>query len=248
MYRVDSMKRIFDLTLSAILLFIFGIPLIAASIVIWLQDYKSPLYLAPRVSMGGDIFTMIKLRSMTVNADASKVDSTAADDMRITRVGKFIRKLKLDELSQLINVLNGSMSFVGPRPQVQRDVNLYTKEEQKILTGKPGITDFSSIVFSDEGEILQGFQNPDLAYNQIIRPWKSRLAIFYLENRTMLLDIKLIMLTIYSFINKKKTLKIISNILENLQADPKIVSIVLRENDLVPAPPPGSSTIEILFS
>ena len=243
MYRVDSMKRIFDLTLSAILLFIFGIPLIAASIVIWLQDYKSPLYLAPRVSMGGDIFTMIKLRSMTVNADASKVDSTAADDMRITRVGKFIRKLKLDELSQLINVLNGSMSFVGPRPQVQRDVNLYTKEEQKILTGKPGITDFSSIVFSDEGEILQGFQNPDLAYNQIIRPWKSRLAIFYLENRTMLLDIKLIMLTIYSLINKKKTLKIISNILENLQADPKIVSIVLRENDLVPAPPPGSSTI-----
>jgi lipopolysaccharide/colanic/teichoic acid biosynthesis glycosyltransferase len=237
------MKRIFDITLSAILLSIFGIPLIVASIVIWLQDYKSPLYLAPRVSMGGGIFTMIKLRSMTVNADASKIDSTAADDMRITRVGKLIRKFKLDELSQLINVLNGSMSFVGPRPQVQRDVNLYTKEEKKILTGKPGITDFSSIVFSDEGEILQGFQDPDLAYNQIIRPWKSRLAIFYLDNRTMLLDIKLIMLTVYSFINKKKTLKIISNILENLQADPKIVSIVLRENDLVPTPPPGSSTI-----
>ena len=237
------MKRIFDITLSAILLSIFGIPLIVTSILIWLQDYKSPLYLAPRVSMGGGIFTMIKLRSMMVNADASKVDSTTADDMRITRVGKLVRKFKLDELAQLINVLNGSMSFVGPRPQVQREVNLYTKEEQKILTGKPGITDFSSIVFSDEGDILQGFQDPDLAYNQIIRPWKSRLAIFYLDNRSMLLDVKLIMLTIYSFINKKKTLKIISNILENLQADTKIVSIVLRENDLVPTPPPGSSTI-----
>jgi lipopolysaccharide/colanic/teichoic acid biosynthesis glycosyltransferase len=237
------MKRIFDIILSSILLSIFGIPLIFISILIWLQDYKSPLYLAPRVSMGGGIFTMIKLRSMVVNADASKVDSTTADDMRITKVGKLVRKLKFDELAQLINVLNGSMSFVGPRPQVQRDVNLYTEEEKKILTGKPGITDFSSIVFSDEGDILQGFEDPDLAYNQIIRPWKSRLAIFYLDNRSILLDIKLIMLTVYSFINKRKTLKIISNILESLKADIKLVNIVLRKNDLIPTPPPGSSTI-----
>lgn len=237
------MKRIFDIILSSILLSIFGIPLIFISILIWLQDYKSPLYLAPRVSMGGGIFTMIKLRSMVVDADASKVDSTTADDMRITKVGKLVRKLKFDELAQLINVLNGSMSFVGPRPQVQRDVNLYTEEEKKILTGKPGITDFSSIVFSDEGDILQGFEDPDLAYNQIIRPWKSRLAIFYLDNRSILLDIKLIMLTVYSFINKRKTLKIISNILESLKADIKLVNIVLRKNDLVPTAPPGSSTI-----
>lgn len=237
------MKRVFDIILSSILLFVFIVPLVFISILIWLQDYKSPLYLAPRVSMGGGIFTMIKLRSMVVNADASKVDSTTADDMRITKVGKLVRKLKLDELSQLINVLNGSMSFVGPRPQVQRDVNLYTEEEKKILTGKPGITDFASIVFSDEGDILQGFEDPDLAYNQIIRPWKSRLAIFYLDNRSILLDIKLIMLTVYSFINKRKTLKIISNILESLKADAKLVKIVLRKNDLIPTPPPGSSTI-----
>jgi len=237
------MKRIFDIFLSVILLSIFGIPLIFISILIWLQDYKSPLYLAPRVSMRGGIFTMIKLRTMVVNADASKVDSTTADDMRITKVGKLVRKFKLDELAQLINVLNGSMSFVGPRPQVQRDVNLYTKEEEKILTGKPGITDFSSIVFSDEGDILQGFEDPDLAYNQIIRPWKSRLAIFYLDNQSMLLDMKLIMLTVYSFVNKRKTLKIISNILKSLKADVRLVNIVLRENDLAPTPPPGSLTI-----
>tara|TARA_X000000368_G_scaffold162289_1_gene127937 strand:+ start:35857 stop:36588 length:732 start_codon:yes stop_codon:yes gene_type:complete len=237
------MKRIFDIILSSILLFFFAIPLVFISILIWLQDYKSPLYLAPRVSMGGGIFTMIKLRSMIVNADSSKVDSTTSDDMRITKVGKLVRKLKLDELAQLINVLNGSMSFVGPRPQVQRDVNLYTEEEKKILTGKPGITDFSSIVFSDEGDILQGFEDPDLAYNQIIRPWKSRLAIFYLDNRSLLLDIKLIILTVYNFINRRKTLKIISNILESLKADIKLVNIVLRKNDLVPTPPPGSSTI-----
>ena len=101
----------------------------------------------------------------------------------------------------------------------------------------------SSIVFSDEGDILQGFEDPDLAYNQIIRPWKSRLAIFYLDNRSLLLDIKLIILTVYNFINRRKTLKIISNILESLKADIKLVNIVLRKNDLVPTPPPGSSTI-----
>ena len=186
---------------------------------------------------------MIKLRTMINNADKSKVDSTTSDDARITKIGKLVRKFKFDELAQLINVLNGTMSFVGPRPQVQRDVNLYTKKEEKILLAKPGITDFSSIVFSDEGDILQGFKDPDLAYNQIIRPWKSRLAIFYIENRSFMLDIKLITLTAYSFVNKKKTLQIISNILENLNAKQNLVDIVLRKNDLIPTPPPGSSDI-----
>ena len=86
---------------------------------------------------------MIKLRTMVINADKSKVDSTKSDDARITKIGQLVRKFKFDELAQLINVLNGTMSFVGPRPQVQRDVNLYTKKEEKILLAKPGITDFS---------------------------------------------------------------------------------------------------------
>lgn len=237
------MKRTFDIIFSILLLTIFGIPLILISILIWLQDFNSPFYLAPRVSKGGGKFTMIKLRTMVINADKSKVDSTKSDDARITKIGQLVRKFKFDELAQLINVLNGTMSFVGPRPQVQRDVNLYTKKEEKILLAKPGITDFSSIVFSDEGDILQGFNDPDLAYNQIIRPWKSRLAIFYIENRSFILDIKLITLTAYSFINRKKTLQIISNILENLNAKPNLVDIVLRKNDLIPTPPPGSSDI-----
>ena len=237
------MKRTFDIIFSILLLIIFAIPLIFISMLIWLQDFNSPFYLAPRVSKGGGKFTMIKLRTMINNADKSKVDSTTSDDARITKIGKLVRKFKFDELAQLINVLNGTMSFVGPRPQVQRDVNLYTKKEEKILLAKPGITDFSSIVFSDEGDILQGFKDPDLAYNQIIRPWKSRLAIFYIENRSFILDIKLITLTAYSFVNKKKTLQIISNILENLNAKQNLVDIVLRKNDLIPTPPPGSSDI-----
>ena len=97
-------------------------------------------------------------------------------------VGKLIRKLKLDELTQILNVINGSMSFVGPRPNTPYDVKLYSQEEKKLLSIRPGITDISSIVFSDEGDILEKYDNPDLAYNQLIRPWKSRLGLFYINN------------------------------------------------------------------
>ena len=100
------------------------------------------------------------------------------------------------------------MSFVGPRPNVLNETSLYSKVENKILTVRPGITDFSSIVFSDEGDILKGSKNPDLKYNQIIRPWKSRLAIIYIENQSLLIDIKLIIWTILGIINKRLVLKI----------------------------------------
>ena len=114
---------------------------------------------------------------MIVKADKSKVDSTSANDPRITKVGAIIRKLKLDELTQLFNVFKGEMSFVGPRPNVERETNLYSNKEKELLKVKPGITDFSSIVFSDESEILKDHQNPDIAYNQLIRPRKNYLAL-----------------------------------------------------------------------
>ena len=136
---------------------------------------------------------------MIVNADSSGVDSTSTDDNRITKVGSLIRQFKIDEIPQLINVLLGQMSFVGPRPNVRSDVDLYTKKEELLLTIKPGITDFSSIIFSDEGEILSGSKDPDLKYNQIIRPWKSRLGILYIQNASFLLDFKLLKLDIYFF-------------------------------------------------
>lgn len=237
------MKRFFDIVFSSILLILFSFPLLFMSFLIWVQDFKSPLYLAPRVSKGGGTFTMVKLRSMISNADTSGVDSTKSDDMRITKVGSIVRKFKLDELSQLINVLNGTMSFVGPRPQVQRDVDLYTNKEKIILSARPGITDFSSIVFSDEGDILEGSEDPDLSYNQLIRPWKSRLAIFYINNQSILLDIKLILLTINNFISRESTLNALSNILFKLKAEDCLVSIVKRKEELIPTPPPGASSV-----
>ena len=236
-------KRFFDFILS-FLSFLFLIPiLLPVCIMVFLQDYKSPFYIAPRVGLNEKIFNMIKLRSMIINADKSGVDSTSSDDSRITPIGKFIRKFKLDELTQIINVFFGQMSFVGPRPNVKRETDLYTNVEKKLLLVRPGITDFSSIIFSDEGDILKSKQDPDLSYNQLIRPWKSRLGIFYIDNKSFFLDIKLIYITALSIISRKNALIQISKILKQLNADPKFIDVALRNNDLIPTPPPGSNKI-----
>ena len=141
------------------------------------------------------LFKMVKLRSMIVNADISGVFPQETMTQELHPLEK-IRKYKLDELVQLWNVLIGDMSLVGPRPNVKEETDLYTDLEKNLLTIRPGITDFSSIVFSDEGDILKEKADPDLSYNQLIRPWKSRLGLIYIKNRSILLDIKIIFYTI----------------------------------------------------
>ena len=237
------MKRIFDFFIALIGLLLLSPILLFFILTIWLQDRHSPFYIAPRVGINGKMFNMIKLRTMIVNADKSGVDSTSSDDKRITRVGHIIRKFKFDELLQLLNVLVGQMSLVGPRPQVKTDVDLYTDQEKQLLSVLPGITDFSSIVFSDEGEILSNSQDPNLDYNQLIRPWKSRLGIFYVENNSLLVDIKLILITIIALISRRRALLAVSRLLAKLDASANLVSIALREQTIVPTPPPGAIDI-----
>jgi len=198
------MKRIFDFILAFIGLIISSPILLPVIFLVWIQEWHSPFYIAPRVGKNEKPFKMLKLRSMIVNADKSGVDSTSSNDKRITGVGKFIRKYKLDELSQLWNVLLGHMSLIGPRPNVKRETDLYTDQEKRLLTVRPGITDFSSIVFSDEGEILKDQIDPDIAYNQLIRPGKSMLGIFCIENRNFLVDFQLIFLTATAIFFKEK--------------------------------------------
>ena len=238
-------KRLFDLVVALILIIVFSPLLILFSFLIWKQDWHSPFYEAPRVGKKEKIFKMIKFRSMVINADKSDVDSTSSSDNRITPLGAIIRKYKIDELPNFFNIIIGDMSFVGPRPNVKRETDLYTKEEMKLLSVRPGITDFASIVFSDEGDILEGSLDPDLDYNQLIRPWKSQLGIFYVKKRTLLLDIKLIILTAISIISRKKALNSINKILINLSAEEKLIQISKRENQLTPHPPPGSDSIVI---
>ena len=237
------MKRIFDFILALIGLIISSPILLPVIFLVWIQDWHSPFYIAPRVGKDEKPFKMLKLRSMIVNADKSGVDSTSSNDKRITGVGKFIRKYKLDELSQLWNVLIGDMSLVGPRPNVKRETDLYTIEEKKLLTVRPGITDFSSIVFSDEGDILKDQNDPDIAYNQLIRPGKSMLGIFYIEKRTFIIDIKLIYLTVIAIISKEKALNSLVVILKKLGATELLIGISSRKIQLVPMPPPGAKNI-----
>jgi len=236
-------KRLFDLAVALILIIVFSPFLMLFSLLIWKQDWHSPFYIAPRVGKKGKIFKMIKFRSMIVNADKSGVDSTSANDSRITPLGNFIRKYKIDELPNFFNIIIGTMSFVGPRPNVKRETDLYTMEEKHLLTVRPGITDLASIVFSDEGEILEGSINPDLDYNQLIRPWKSRLGIFYVNNRSIWIDIQLMLLTAVAIISKSKSIKSINKILSKKLANEELIRVSLRVDPLIPSPPPGSDRI-----
>jgi len=212
-------------------------------ILVWLQDLKSPFYIADRVGKNRKIFKMVKLRSMVIDADKSGVDSTGANDSRITTIGKLIRKFKLDEISQLWNVLLGDMSLVGPRPNVKTETDMYTEKESLLLSVKPGITDFSSIVFSDEGDILANKIDPDLSYNQLIRPWKSRLGIIYIKNQSLRLDIELIFCTVLAIVSKKNALKSINKKLLRLNAEDNVTRVAKREDELTPFPPPGSNKV-----
>jgi lipopolysaccharide/colanic/teichoic acid biosynthesis glycosyltransferase len=237
------LKRGFDILGASVGMLLCSPLLVAVMLAIWLQDRRSPFYIAPRAARGSGTFRMVKFRSMVVDADKIGGSSTAATDRRITPIGQFVRAYKLDELIQLWNVLKGDMSFVGPRPQVLTDAGLYTDAEQRMLTVRPGITDPASIVFSDEGEILKGSTDPDLLYNQIIRPWKSRLALLYIDNRSFLFDTWLILLTAVAIASRRTALQAIQRLLQRWGADPLVLRMACREDPLLPYPPPGATEV-----
>jgi lipopolysaccharide/colanic/teichoic acid biosynthesis glycosyltransferase len=236
------MKRSLDLILALLALVLLSPVAIVIAALVWSQDRKSPFYVAPRVGRGGTPFKMVKFRSMVVNADRLGGASTAANDRRITPLGAFVRRYKIDELPQLWNIIVGEMSFVGPRPNVASDVSLYSDEEDVLLSGRPGITDLSSIVFSDEAEILRGTSDPDLAYNLLIRPWKSRLGLHYLRTRSVTMDIRILYLTALAIVAKPRALAGVQRILEATEADPALRRVAARSAPLADALPPGVTT------
>jgi lipopolysaccharide/colanic/teichoic acid biosynthesis glycosyltransferase len=201
-------KRLTDIVISVVLLAAASPVLVIAMLLVWAQDGRSPLYLAVRVGRNGRDFRMAKLRTMVVDAERKGGASTGRSDARITPLGAALRRCKLDELPQLFNVLSGDMSLVGPRPNTRRGgVDHYTKEEMRLLTVRPGITDLSSIVFSDEGDILDGAPDPDALYDAVIRPWKSRLGLLYVERRSFALDLKILWLTALAIAAKPLALR-----------------------------------------
>lgn len=202
--RLDGfLKRTFDIITSLLGLVLFGPLIFFLIIFIKLDSPGTAFYRGERVGRFGNSFRIFKFRTMVVDAEKLGGPSTATDDPRITRVGRFLRKYKLDELPQLVNVFKGEMSIVGPRPEVLMEVETYTNEERRILEVRPGITDWASLTFHNEGEILKGSPDPHQAYREKIKPEKMRLALKYIDERSFLTDIKIILETLLTLVRTR---------------------------------------------
>jgi len=237
------MKRVVDCGIAVVALLLL-IPLLTAiAVAVWLEDRGSPWYRGVRVGRGRREFRMLKFRSMRTGASQTGVNSTAAGDARITRVGRFLRAWKLDELPQLWNVVRGDMSLVGPRPQVPEDAALYTSEELWMLEVRPGISDLASIVFSDESEILAGSADPDLLYNQIIRPWKSRLALLYVDRGCWPTDLRILVWSAGAVVSRPWALARVEKLLEQWGVGEPLLSMARRQMPLLAYPPPGARAV-----
>ena len=191
------LKRFFDFIISLIVLIVFG-PLFLILGILIKKDSEGPVfYRQIRIGKDGKPFKIYKFRTMVNNADKSGVTSTKSDDVRITRMGKFVRKYNLDELAQFINVLRGEMSIVGPRPEIPYFVDIFTEEEKKvILSVKPGITDWACIWNPDESKLLAGSDDPDRDYLEKIRPEKIRLQLKYVKEHSFWIDFKIMLMTL----------------------------------------------------
>ena len=191
-------KRMFDLFFSILgILVLFPIGLIVG-ILIALTSKGSPLFIQNRAGKNGKIFRIVKFRTMVQGAESIGERMTIGDDPRIHPVGRFLRKFKMDEIPQLLNVLKGDMSFVGPRPLVPEHINLYTKTQQEVLLVKPGITDLASITFRKESEMLARSEDPLKTYVEEIIPRKVELNKEYIAKMSIPYDIWLILKTLFS--------------------------------------------------
>lgn len=196
------LKRLFDIVFSFVGLIVLLPLILLIGIFIKREDGGPVFYPGMRVGKFGKTFKMFKFRTMVVNADKIGGPSTADGDPRMLKIGKFLRKYKLDELPQLINVLKGEMSFVGPRPEVPFYVNMFNEEEKKILTVRSGITDWASLWNPDEGAILAGSPDPEKTYIEKIRPEKIRLQLKYVKEHSFPTDIKIIFQTVLKIVKR----------------------------------------------
>jgi lipopolysaccharide/colanic/teichoic acid biosynthesis glycosyltransferase len=195
------MKRAFDILFSLTGLLLLLPFFLLFSLLIMLGDGLPVFYTQRRVGKGGRDFSLLKFRTMVKNADKKGLITVGGRDPRITRTGYFLRKYKIDELPQLVNVLIGDMSLVGPRPEVRKYVELYNEEQKKVLSVKPGITDPASIAYSNENEILGRSPDPDQTYISEIMPAKLKLNLEYLERQSLGRDIGILFRTFFKIIS-----------------------------------------------
>lgn len=192
------MIRLLDVLFSVLGLIILSPIFLVVYLAIILESKGGGFYSQNRVGKNNKDFKLYKFRSMCIGSDAKGLITVGGKDPRITKVGYIVRKYKLDELPQLFNVLKGDMSLVGPRPEVRKYVDLYTDEQSRVLSVRPGITDYASIEYVDENEILGEANNPDEIYINQIMPDKIRYNMKYIDNKSVKEYFKIIFLTLYS--------------------------------------------------
>jgi lipopolysaccharide/colanic/teichoic acid biosynthesis glycosyltransferase len=195
------MIRILDVFFSITGLVLLSPILFIISVIILIESKGGIFYLQERIGKNGIPFKLFKFRSMAAGSDSKGLLTVGMNDARITKSGQFIRKYKMDELPQLVNVLKGEMSLVGPRPEVKKYVDLYTETQRKVLSVKPGMTDLASIEFSNENELLENQKNPEEYYIREIMPKKIDLNMMFIENPNLINYFKLILKTGLKIIN-----------------------------------------------
>lgn len=195
-----ALKRAMDIVISGGALAVLWPVLLLIAVAIKIDDPGPVFYRQVRVGKDGKEFRIFKFRTMVVDADKKGLQITVGRDNRITRMGRLLRKTKLDELAQLINVFVGEMSFVGPRPEVPKYVNLYTPYQRQVLLVRPGITDYASIAYRNENDMLEDAEDPEKMYIDVIMPDKIELNMKYLHEISPLADIRLIFSTIAAVI------------------------------------------------
>jgi lipopolysaccharide/colanic/teichoic acid biosynthesis glycosyltransferase len=227
------LKKVLDLTGSLVVILCLWWLLLLTWMVIKVDTGGPSILRQIRIGKNRSVFTCYKFRTMQTEAPVAGTHDVSTSF--VTRSGRLLRKYKIDELPQLFNVLIGNMSLVGPRPNVEEDVKKYISDEKSIIFTKPGITDLSSIIFSDEGEILKNSSNPDESYNLLIRPWKSSLILLYIKNESFLLDCQIIFLTLLNFFNREKTLRLIHDLVKKKSPNNNnLHNICLRKEKLLP--------------
>ena len=196
------MKRLFDILSASVVLLLFSPLLLLIACIIQCGSKGGIFYRQERIGKNGKIFRLYKFRTMRPNSDKGSLITIGGRDQRITKEGYFLRKYKLDELPQLINILKGEMSVVGPRPEVKKYVDLYTETQRKVLDVKPGLTDWASISYIDENVILGKSPNPEKTYIEEIMPAKLALNLKYIEEISLLTDLKIIFLTFFKIFRR----------------------------------------------
>ncbi|GHV23991.1 glycosyl transferase [Clostridia bacterium] len=190
-------KRIFDVIVSTILIILFSPLFLVIGISIKLDSKGSIFFRQERVTQYGKIFKLFKFRTMCENADLKSPEITVYEDLRITKIGKFLRKYRIDEIPQLFNLFIGDLTFVGTRPEVKKYVSLYSNEMLATLLLPAGVTSNTSIIFKDEDKILKKYEDPEIAYTEYVLPEKMKINLEYLKHISILNDFKIIFMTVF---------------------------------------------------